>query len=210
MPAAVNCGECASLQQEEARHAHHRGVQHQGRRGQDHYRREPRRTSAPPTASARCCGIWTPRARPAGSSRPTRRSAPPCASCWMARASSPRSWSRTAYENLDVIPADFSYRKFDAKLAEQRKPHQAAAAHEPPARQGLRHAVHGLPAGHLAAFRKRAARRRCADRAAAAHAAVGAHAGAAGGVHRRARVGRPETAAACSRWWTGASRCTTK
>jgi chromosome partitioning protein len=28
----------------------------------------------------------------------------------------------TAYENLDVIPADFSYRKFDAKLAEDSNP----------------------------------------------------------------------------------------
>jgi cellulose biosynthesis protein BcsQ len=29
---------------------------------------------------------------------------------------------RTAYDNLDVIPADFSYRKFDAKLSEQKSP----------------------------------------------------------------------------------------
>ena len=28
----------------------------------------------------------------------------------------------TAYEKLDVIPADFSYRKFDARLAEQKSP----------------------------------------------------------------------------------------
>jgi cellulose biosynthesis protein BcsQ len=29
---------------------------------------------------------------------------------------------RTAYDNFDVIPADFSYRKFDTRLAEQKSP----------------------------------------------------------------------------------------
>src|SRR5215470_11513261 len=71
----------------------------------------------------------------------------------------------TDFDNLDLLPADFTFRNLDLLLDATKKP----------TRRRVRPGVPRLPAGHLAAVGERAARRRHRAGADHPHHALAAH-----------------------------------
>ena len=86
-----------------------------------------------------------------------------------------RAIKGTDYDNLDLIPADFSYRNMDLELGETKKRTRRIDLLHPAAGQALRLRLPRLPAEHLAGERERLPGGRRAARAAHPDHAVAAH-----------------------------------
>ena len=83
---------------------------------------------------------------------------------WSREVDLPEVLVRSGYGNLDVLPADLSYRNFDVHLSERKHPTERLLRMSRSLRDAYATLMPGLSTGYFAAVRERAARGGCTGR----------------------------------------------